>query len=92
LPDGSIELPPDWVSEIISPGHEKNDTVRIPLLLRRHRVPWYWIIAPEERTLIVHALDDGNWRVVATLTDWDRARVPPFEAVDLDLGAMVGGN
>jgi Uma2 family endonuclease len=74
LPDGSIELPPDWVSEIISPEHEKKDTVRIPLLLRRHRVPWYWIISPEERTLIVHALDDGNWRVVATLTDRDSSR------------------
>lgn len=92
LPDGPIELPPDWVCEIISPGHEKKDTVRIPLVLRRHRVPWYWIISPEERTLIVHALDDGDWRVVATLKDRDRARVPPFEAVELDLETVLGGN
>jgi Uma2 family endonuclease len=78
------------VCEIVSPGHEKKDTIRIPLLLRRHRVPWYWIIWPEERTLIAHALDDGDWRVISTLKDEDRARVPPFEAVELDLDAVLG--
>ena len=46
----------------------------------------------EERTLIVHVLEDGDWRVVATLTDRDRARVPPFDAVELDLDAVLGGN
>jgi Uma2 family endonuclease len=38
LPDGVIELPPDWVCEIVSPGHETKDTRYLPLLLKRHRV------------------------------------------------------
>ena len=90
LPDGLIGLPPDWVCEIVSPGHEKKDTLSIPLLLRRHRVPYYWVIWPEDPALIAYALDGGDWRVVATLKDADRARVPPFDSLELDLGALLG--
>jgi Uma2 family endonuclease len=90
LPDGPVAVSPDWVCEIVSPEHEKKDTVTIPLLLRRHRVPYYWIIWPENRTLVAHALDGGEWRVIATLRDAERARVPPFEAVELDLGVVLG--
>jgi Uma2 family endonuclease len=27
LPKSVIDLPPDWVCEIVSPGHEKKDTL-----------------------------------------------------------------
>jgi len=92
-PDGVIDLPPDWVCEIVSPGHEKKDTVTIPLLLQRHRVPWFWLIWPEERALIAHALEEDAYRVVATLkaAEQRRARVPPFKALELDLDGMLGG-
>jgi Uma2 family endonuclease len=90
-PDGVIDLAPDWVCEIVSPGHEKKDTVTIPLLLKRHRVPWFWLIWPEERALIAHALEGDDYRVVATLrsSECGRVRVPPFEAVELDLAEML---
>jgi len=42
--------------------------VTIPRLLQRHRVPWFWLINPEDRILIAHALGDGGYRAVATLT------------------------
>ena len=90
LPDGVVDLPPDWVCEIVSPGHEKKDTLITPLLLRRHRVPFYWLIWPEDKALVAHALDGGEWRVIATLKDAERARVPPFEAVELDLVYLLG--
>jgi Uma2 family endonuclease len=90
-PDGVIDLPPDWVCEIVSPGHEKKDTVSVPLLLKRHHVPYYWIIWPEKRVLEAYLLDEGDWRVIATLKDRDRARIPPFEAIELDLESLLGG-
>ena len=90
LHDGPIELRPDWVCEIVSPGHEKKDTRSIPLLLRRHGVPSYWLIWPEDQALIAYALDVGDWRAVASLKGADRARVPPFDSVELDLGAVLG--
>jgi Uma2 family endonuclease len=90
LPDGIIDLPPDWVCEIVSPGHEKKDTLVLPLLLKRHRVPFYWLIWPEDRMLVAHALIDGEWKELVTLKDRGRARIPPFEAIELDLDALLG--
>ena len=48
------------------------------------------MIWPEDRALIAYALDGGDWRVVATLEGADRGRVPPFNSVELDLGAVLG--
>jgi len=89
-PDGVIELPPDWVCEIVSPGHEQKDTRVLPLLLKRHRVPHYWLISPEERRLTAHSLQNGDWRHIATLADGQRGRVPPFDTVELDLADLLG--
>ena len=90
-PDGVIDLPPDWVCEIVSPGHERKDTLVLPLLLKRHQVPYYWLIWPEERMLVAHALEDGAWHEVATLRGRGRGRIPPFDGVELDLDALLGG-
>ncbi|EIC19631.1 Uma2 family endonuclease [Thiorhodovibrio frisius] len=90
-PDGVIELPPDWVCEIVSPGNDKKDTVILPLLLKRHQVPDYWLIWPEQRLLMAYRLLGGDWRVMATLEGSERARIPPFEAIELDLDAVFGG-
>ncbi|MGB5833514.1 MAG: Uma2 family endonuclease [Thiohalocapsa sp.] len=92
-PDGVIDLPPDWVCEIVSPGHEKKDTVAIPLLLKRHQVPWLWLIWPEDRALIAHRLDGNTYRVFASLKEAARsnARIPPFDALELDLAQLLGG-
>jgi hypothetical protein len=67
LPEGVIDLSPDWGCEIVSPGHEIKDTRHLPLLLKRHRVPWYWLIWPEARTLVAHAQRDGEWQTILTL-------------------------
>ncbi len=91
LPEGVIDLPPDWVCEIVSPGHEKKDTLVLPLLLKRHLVPDYWLIWPEARRLIAYRLSDGDWCMIATLEGRGRARIPPFEAIELDLDALLGG-
>lgn len=91
-PDGIIDPPPDWVCEIVSPGHERKDTLVLPLLLTRHRVPFYWLIWPEERVLVAHALTDGDWRTLTALKGEGRARIPPFEAIELGLDALVGGD
>jgi Uma2 family endonuclease len=91
LPEGPIALPPDWVCEIVSPGHERKDTRDIPLLLQRHGVPFYWLIWPEERKLVAHQLDGGSYQVIATLDHCRHARVPPFNDISLDLGYMLAG-
>jgi Uma2 family endonuclease len=93
-PRGIVELTPDWVCEIVSPGHERKDTLTLFLLLQRHRVPYYWLIWPEERTLIAHQLDGEGYRVVATVARptaaEGRARIPPFDSVEIDLAYILG--
>ena len=93
-PRGVVEMAPDWVCEILSPDHERKDTLTLFLLLQRHRVPFYWLIWPDDRTLIVHQLDGDTYRVAATQTlpagEGRRARIPPFDDIELDLGYILG--
>jgi Uma2 family endonuclease len=94
-PSGVMTLAPDWVCEILSPGHEGKDLVHHLLLLQRVAVPYYWIISPDDRSLIAYALDDGRYRVIfsAQYAEGDRperVRIPPFEAGEIDLGAVFG--
>lgn len=94
-PSGIMTLPPDWVCEILSPGHERKDMVHHLLLLQRAAVPHYWILAPEDRTLIVYALDHGTYRLSYSVAyrppeTPTKVRIPPFESLDIDLGYIFG--
>jgi len=89
-PRGIVEMPPDWVCEIVSSGHERKDTLTLLLLLQRHRVPFYWLIWPENRTLMAYQLDGEHYRLVATLAKPTRVPVPPFDTLELDLAYILG--
>ncbi|HSQ06102.1 MAG TPA: Uma2 family endonuclease [Chromatiaceae bacterium] len=94
-PSGIMTLAPDWVCEILSPGHERKDMLHHLLLLQRSAVPYYWILSPEDRTLIVYALDDGTYRLCYSVAYRPpetpaQARIPPFESIDIDLGYIFG--
>jgi Uma2 family endonuclease len=60
------------------------------LLLQRHRVPFYWLIWPESRTLIAYQLDGEHYRVIATITEPTRVRIPPFDAFEMALAYVFG--
>jgi hypothetical protein len=59
-------------------------------LLQRHRVPSYWLIWPEDRTLIAYRLEDGRYHIVATLSGAAQACIPPFDDISVDLGYLFG--
>lgn len=94
-PRGIIELTPDWVCEIVSPGHERKDTLTLLRLLQRHGVPHYWLIWPEDHALVAYALDGGSYRIVADVTvsepSGGRFAIPPFDTVPIDLAYILGG-
>jgi Uma2 family endonuclease len=96
-PTGVMALPPDWVCEILSPGHERKDLVHHLLLLQRTGVPYYWIISPEDRSLIAYALEGDSYRVVFSAEyrpdeTPGRVSVPPFEVGEIDLGYVFGAD
>jgi Uma2 family endonuclease len=100
-PTGVMETAPDWVCEITSPGHEKKDYLDVFLLLQKYQVPYYWVISPEDQTLLAYKLIKGKYSVIETIdhrsgrmrdgrvTD-GRARIEPFIEVEFDLNDVFG--
>jgi Uma2 family endonuclease len=95
-PSGIMEITPDWVCEITSPGHERKDVFHHLLLLQRYRVPFYWVISPEDKTLIAYRLVNEHYSVIfavekAAGQTLGKANIPPFEQIPIDLGYIFGG-
>lgn len=83
----SIELAPDWVCEIASPSTERLDRTKKMAVYARAGVMHLWIVNPIERHLENYVNGDGRW-VLAQAVDGvesPRARVVPFDALELDL-------
>lgn len=87
-----VRIVPDWICEILSPGNRAHDLVTKANLYLRHGVAFYWIIDPEEQTLEARALQgapsEARWLVLGTWTAGDRARIAPFETIELDVGRL----
>lgn len=88
LPASRIELVPDWACEVISPSSQSRDRVRKSNLYLRSGVRHYWLIDPEARTLEALESREGGWLRLGGWTDGDVVRVAPFEAVEIDVGAL----
>jgi Uma2 family endonuclease len=80
---------PDWVCEIVSPGHEKRDTVDKLWTLHRAGVPHYWIVDRERRLLNVHAWRRDGYLIRPIHGD-EVVRAEPFEAVELHVAGLMG--
>jgi len=94
-PTGVMEILPDWVCEITSPGHERKDIFHHFMLLQRNGIRDYWIISLEDKTLIAYRLVDGKYDVVFSVeygveAAADRVRIPPFEEIEMDLRYVFG--
>ena len=94
-PTGIMQVTPDWVCEITSPGHERKDVFHNFMLLQRAEVPFYWVISPEDQTLIAYQLVSGHYHSVYSVEclaqqDCSKARIPPFEDVAMDLAYIFG--
>jgi Uma2 family endonuclease len=89
LPDAPfVELAPNWICEVLSPS-----TARLDLV---HKLPRYacasvehaWVIDPIHRTLRVFRQEHERWVLVAAFVGDDKVRAEPFDAIELELGAL----
>ena len=89
-----IDVVPDCVCEVVSPSDPAADRVRKRHIYAAQRVPFYWIVDPEARTLEALRLDptSGLWTEVGAYTDDARVRIEPFEAVELEVGRLFPPN
>ncbi len=49
-----------------------------------------WLIDPLARTLEAYRLESGRWLQLGAWSNDDSPRVPPFEAIELQLDALWG--
>jgi len=83
-----IEVAPDWICEVLSPATAARDRVVKRNLYARASVPRYWLIDPEARVLEALALRDGVWVEAGAYGDDSTARIPPLEAIELEVGRL----
>jgi Uma2 family endonuclease len=90
LPDDAFfTLAPDWICEVLSKSTEDVDRNEKMPLYAREGVRHAWLVDPIKRTLEVFVLGKGRrWTPARTHRDAARVRLPPFEAVELDLSAL----
>ncbi|MBK1704615.1 Uma2 family endonuclease [Halochromatium glycolicum] len=94
-PSGIMTILPDWVCEITSPGHERKDLFHHFLLLQRNQVPYYWVISPEDKTLIAYELLAETYHVAFAVESGvdqslGKSRIPPFADTEIDLDYVFG--
>jgi Uma2 family endonuclease len=76
-PAAAIRIAPDWLCEVLSLD-----------VYARERVPWVWFVDPEAKLLEVFEWVGGTYQRRAAHTASAVVRVPPFEAIELELGVL----
>jgi len=83
---------PDWVCEILSASNAKDDQVTKFETYRRCGVPHYWIADPALLTLRVFRWTPDGDLVALTAEAGQSVRAEPFDAVELEVGVLFGGD
>lgn len=87
---GWTSVRPNWVCELLSPGHEHRDLVDKFATLQRAGVEHYWIANADARTLQIYRhTKDGYVRTVVAAGE-ERFRAEPFD-VELQLTLLFEG-
>jgi Uma2 family endonuclease len=89
-PSGArVEIAPDWVCEILSTNRRK-DLVHKRHVLHARAVRHYWLLDPDAQTLEVLRHSPDGYVVVTTVAPGMRARLEPFEQVELEVRLLFG--
>ena len=86
--DAFMTLAPDWICEVVSPSTESVDRGKKLRIYAREGVAHAWLIDPLRRTLEVLLLESGRWTQLDAHEGDAKVRVPPFDAIELELGAL----
>jgi Uma2 family endonuclease len=83
-----VEGAPDLVVEILSPSTRKRDKVVKAAAYAKHRVPEYWLVDPEARTLEQYRLDGERYELAQTYEEEDRVSSDKLPCVFFMLGEV----
>ncbi|MFT3767170.1 MAG: Uma2 family endonuclease [Minicystis sp.] len=84
-----FELAPDWICEVLSKSTEDVDRNEKMAIYAREGVAHAWLVDPIAQTLEAYTLLAGRrWSEPVVHRGKARVRVPPFDAVELDLAVL----
>jgi hypothetical protein len=90
-PDGApVRERPDWACEVLSTSTARIDLVKRQRTLVKHGVPHYWLLDPENQTLMVLRLTEGGYLNVLNDGVGDVVLAEPFEAVEIYVADIFG--
>ncbi len=88
VPDEYFCLPPDWICEVLSKSTEHIDRLEKMPVYASFGVAHAWLVSPRMRSIETFRLVDNNWMSAGIYKDPVRARIAPFDAIELDLAAL----
>lgn len=77
---------PDWVCEVLSPSSRGFDSVIKMNAYADAGVEWAWLVEPADMHVDVFRREGKGWEQIASAEGSVVVRLPPFDAVELDLG------
>ena len=83
-----IELPPDWVCEILSPSTARLDQGPKRQIYARAGISHLWMLDPATRVLESFELTGGKWLLLGTAVGSEAVCFPPFDAVSFSLDLL----
>ena len=81
---------PDLIIEILSPGNNKKELQLKYEVYEASGVKEYWVIHPDERTLLIYTLERGTYQPSRLLTLGDRVKSLALAGFVLDLNEVFG--
>lgn len=90
ITDKAIEGVPDLVIEILSPSTTRRDRITKAQIYTRHKVPAYWLVDPQAKSMEIYLLTSDTYRLVATLQGDTPQAVPPFDNLSLSAKEIFG--
>jgi len=78
---------PQWVCEVLSPSTRRRDRILKLPFYARAGVAHVWLVDPEAEMVEVYQLDGARWTLLGTWGE-DKARLAPFDAVEIDLSLL----
>lgn len=87
----STSVAPDWVCEVLSPHSARRDKKEKARSYHRAGVTWYWLVDPLACTVEALRREGAFWIQLGIWADDEKARIEPFDAVELDLSGWWEG-
>jgi len=88
IPEGHIDVVPDWICEVLSPSTARKDRARKLPLYGKLGVPHAWLVDPVAKTVEILRFENGHWILLGTFGDDERMRAEPFDAVEIELAPL----